>query len=210
MQNAHGTVRIADFGLARFVDDAAAALTSTGHIMGTSLYLAPERALGKPAGPGSDVYALGCVLYQLVVGEPPFKADTSTAVLHVHVDATPRHPRCGIRSCPGRSRSICSGCWRSSRKTVRARRRLPTGSPAGPGAPAPSRLAGPKVPGTARNMTQRSGIRSDCEAGPPFRACRCRAACSRGAAQGCFPAGMPRINHAVCSQPVTWQFVTRR
>ena len=92
MQNADGTVKIADFGIARFVDDPSAALTSTGQIVGTSLYLAPERALGRAAGPGSDIYALGCVLYQLLVGEPPFTADSLTAVLHMHVDAAPAPP----------------------------------------------------------------------------------------------------------------------
>ncbi|MET8680766.1 protein kinase [Streptomyces sp. NPDC004647] len=89
MRDADGTVKISDFGIARFVDDASAALTSTGQIVGTSLYLAPERALGKPTGPGSDVYALGCVLYNLLAGHPPFQADTPTAVLYMHVDAQP-------------------------------------------------------------------------------------------------------------------------
>jgi serine/threonine-protein kinase len=97
MQDSHGAVKIGDFGIARFVDDASAALTSAGQIVGTSLYLAPERALGKPAGPGSDVYALGCVLYQLLAGEPPFQAATAPAVLHLHVDAPP--PPASLR-CP--------------------------------------------------------------------------------------------------------------
>jgi serine/threonine-protein kinase len=97
MQDALGAVKIGDFGIARFVDDASAALTSAGQIVGTSLYLAPERALGTPAGPGSDVYALGCVLYQLLAGEPPFQADTAAAVLHLHVEAPP--PSASLR-CP--------------------------------------------------------------------------------------------------------------
>lgn len=92
MQSADGTVKIGDFGIAQFVNDPSAALTSTGQIVGTSLYLAPERALGTPAGPGSDVYALGCVLYQLLVGAPPFQADTLTAVLHQHINAAPAPP----------------------------------------------------------------------------------------------------------------------
>ena len=92
MQDADGTVKIGDFGIARFVDDASAALTSAGHIVGTSFYLAPERALGRTAGPASDVYALGCVLYQLLVGEPPFRADTAASVLHLHVAVPPTPP----------------------------------------------------------------------------------------------------------------------
>ncbi|MFJ7019810.1 serine/threonine-protein kinase [Streptomyces sp. NPDC101117] len=91
--DADGTLKIGDFGIARFLDDPGAALTATGQIVGTSLYLAPERALGKPAGPASDVYALGCVLYQLLTGRPPFNADTAVAILHQHLDATPVPPR---------------------------------------------------------------------------------------------------------------------
>jgi len=91
--DADGTVKIGDFGIARFMDDPSAALTATGQIVGTSLYIAPERALGKPAGPASDVYSLGCVLYQLLTGNPPFRADTPIAILHQHLDAAPVPPR---------------------------------------------------------------------------------------------------------------------
>ena len=91
--DADGTLKIGDFGIARFMDDPAAALTATGQIVGTSLYIAPERALGKPAGPASDVYSLGCVLYQLLTGAPPFQADSAIAILHQHLDAAPTPPR---------------------------------------------------------------------------------------------------------------------
>ncbi|WP_345655266.1 serine/threonine-protein kinase [Streptomyces siamensis] len=91
--DADGTLKIGDFGIARFVDDPAAALTTTGQIVGTSLYLAPERALGRPAEPACDVYALGCVIYQLLTGRPPFQADTAVAILHQHLDTAPVPPR---------------------------------------------------------------------------------------------------------------------
>ncbi|WP_409473640.1 serine/threonine-protein kinase [Streptomyces sp. HC307] len=99
--DADGTVKIGDFGIARFLDDSAAALTAAGQIVGTSLYLAPERAVGRSAGPASDVYSLGCVLYQLLTGRAPFQADTALAILHQHLDAPPVPPReLGIRLPP--------------------------------------------------------------------------------------------------------------
>ncbi|WP_408649356.1 serine/threonine-protein kinase [Streptomyces herbicida] len=62
------TAKIADFGIARFAQEAASSLTATGKIIGTADYLAAERALGRPAQPASDVYSLGCVLYELLTG----------------------------------------------------------------------------------------------------------------------------------------------
>ncbi|WP_374050413.1 protein kinase domain-containing protein [Streptomyces roseicoloratus] len=93
LMDADGTVKLADFGIARFVDDPSAGLTTTGQIVGTGLYLAPERALGQPASPASDVYSLGCVLYQLLTGQTPFRADTATALLYQHIDTPPAPPR---------------------------------------------------------------------------------------------------------------------
>ncbi|GAA1660165.1 hypothetical protein GCM10009744_62180 [Kribbella alba] len=89
-----GLVKVADFGIARFDADADAdaTLTGTGQIIGTSQYLAPERALGGTAGAASDVYALGCVLYQLVSGQPPFLADDPASIMYQHVEMAPTRP----------------------------------------------------------------------------------------------------------------------
>ncbi|MGP3980197.1 serine/threonine-protein kinase [Streptomyces sp. KR80] len=90
---ADGSVKVADFGIARIQGAAATALTTTGEVLGTSAYLAPERGMGRAAGPEADVYALGCVLYELVCGRPPFTGDAVAAVVYQHVDAAPVPPR---------------------------------------------------------------------------------------------------------------------
>lgn len=89
---ADGIVKVADFGIASVPGQGATTLTATGQIIGSSRYLAPERARGGRAGQPSDVYALGCVLYQLVTGQPPFTADNPTAILYQHVDTDPVPP----------------------------------------------------------------------------------------------------------------------
>ena len=89
---ADGTVKVADFGIARVPGDASSTLTATGQIIGSTHYLAPERARGGQAGKPSDMYALGCVLYQLVTGAPPFTAEHPTAILYQHVDTPPAPP----------------------------------------------------------------------------------------------------------------------
>ncbi|MDX6263676.1 MAG: eukaryotic-like serine/threonine-protein kinase [Kribbellaceae bacterium] len=84
-----GTVKVADFGIARFLTDDA---EDGGGILGTSYYLAPERARAEPVGPAADIYSLGCVLYQLLTGDPPFVADTPTGVLRQHLAGIPARP----------------------------------------------------------------------------------------------------------------------
>ncbi len=80
-------VKVADFGIARTLD--ATSLTRTGAVMGSAHYLAPEQARGDRAGPASDLYALGVVLYEMLAGRAPFEGETPVAVALKHVNDPP-------------------------------------------------------------------------------------------------------------------------
>ena len=86
-----GSVKVLDFGIARALDSHT--LTQTATVLGTSAYMSPEQALGQPADARSDIYSLGCVLYEMLTGEPPFTAEVSAAVLHQHVRVEPKPAR---------------------------------------------------------------------------------------------------------------------
>jgi serine/threonine-protein kinase len=76
--------KVVDFGIAKGVEDTAG-LTRTSGLIGTAAYLSPEQVSGKAATPASDVYAVGCLLYACLAGEPPFGGDTAVAVAMKHL-----------------------------------------------------------------------------------------------------------------------------
>jgi tetratricopeptide (TPR) repeat protein/TolB-like protein len=82
---------VADFGVARAIEEAGETrLTETGIAIGTPAYLSPEQASGERELDGrSDVYALGCVLYEMLAGEPPFTGPTVESIVHKHLTAEP-------------------------------------------------------------------------------------------------------------------------
>jgi serine/threonine-protein kinase len=91
-----GAVKVMDFGIARALADASS-VTQTAAVIGTAQYLSPEQARGEKVDARSDVYSLGCVLYEILTGEPPFIGDSPVAVAYQHVREDPippseRHP----------------------------------------------------------------------------------------------------------------------
>src|SRR5205823_12079115 len=101
----HGQVKVLDFGIARTVQDTT--ITQPAFAIGTAAYMPPERVQGQPGDERSDIYALGCLLYALLTGRPPFVADDAVAILHQQVHADPVPPgRAGARVPPGLERLV--------------------------------------------------------------------------------------------------------
>ena len=92
MITATGSVKVMDFGIARALGDATSSMTQTAAVIGTAQYLSPEQARGHSADPRSDIYASGCVLYELITGQPPFQGESPFSVAYQHVQSTPVPP----------------------------------------------------------------------------------------------------------------------
>ncbi|MFJ5883512.1 protein kinase [Kitasatospora cineracea] len=84
-----GGVKVVDFGIARAGSSAGPQLTQTASVLGTAAYLSPEQATAAPVDGRADLYAVGCVLYEMLTGAPPFTADTPVAVTFKHVTEYP-------------------------------------------------------------------------------------------------------------------------
>ncbi|MDQ3469192.1 MAG: serine/threonine protein kinase, partial [Actinomycetota bacterium] len=82
-----GRAKLADFGIAKRLDDLSGDLTLTGQFVGTPRYLAPEQVVGEPVTAATDLYAVGVVLFEMVSGRPPFDAGTPLATAIAHRDA---------------------------------------------------------------------------------------------------------------------------
>jgi serine/threonine-protein kinase len=85
---------VCDFGLARAIDQSTTDSSSNGLVVGTPSYMSPEQAMArKDIGPASDVYALGCVVYEMLTGDPPFTGPSAQAIFARHVADAPRSMR---------------------------------------------------------------------------------------------------------------------
>jgi len=85
-----GTAKLGDFGLAVSLDRSR--LTMEGMMVGTVAYMPPEQALGRQPDARSDLYSLGCVLYEMVTGRPPFLGDDAVAIISQHINTAPVAP----------------------------------------------------------------------------------------------------------------------
>jgi serine/threonine-protein kinase len=90
MMSGTGQIKVMDFGIARALASGQATMTQTSAVIGTAQYLSPEQARGETVDARSDVYAVGCVLYELLVGHPPFTGDNPVSVAYQHVREEPR------------------------------------------------------------------------------------------------------------------------
>jgi serine/threonine-protein kinase len=92
MLTQNGQVKVMDFGIARALASGATTMTQTSAVIGTAQYLSPEQARGEAVDARSDVYAGGCVLFELLCGHPPFVGDSPVSVAYQHVREDPKPP----------------------------------------------------------------------------------------------------------------------
>ena len=92
MLTSTGAVKVMDFGIARAIEDSASTVTQTHTVVGTAQYLSPEQARGESVDARSDLYSTGCLLYELLTGQPPFQGDSAVAIAYQHVREIPKRP----------------------------------------------------------------------------------------------------------------------
>jgi predicted ATPase/class 3 adenylate cyclase len=96
--SADGTAKIGDFGLAVALEQSR--LTMHGMLVGTVAYMPPEQALGSETTVRADFYSLGCMLYEMITGRPPFISDNPSAVISQHINTPPVAPSWHAEACP--------------------------------------------------------------------------------------------------------------
>ena len=92
MVTPNGGVKVMDFGIARALDGAVVGLTQSWSVVGTAQYMSPEQARGEPVDARSDLYSVGCLLFELLTGQPPFVAESMVAVAYKQIAELPPPP----------------------------------------------------------------------------------------------------------------------
>ena len=92
MINSHGDAKVMDFGIARAMTDLSTSFTATSSVMGTAQYLSPEQARGENVDARSDIYATGCVLFELLTGQAAFSGESPVSIAYQHVNELPKAP----------------------------------------------------------------------------------------------------------------------
>jgi TolB-like protein/tetratricopeptide (TPR) repeat protein len=163
----HGHAAIADFGIARALAGAGSALTTAGVSLGTPAYMSPEQAAGDPAlDHRTDVYSLGCTLYEMLTGTPPYAGQSPQALMAKHLTEPVPDPRTARPEVPA---AAAAAVRRAMAKAARdrfgtaAELRAALGeAPAGPGAPPLPRRARPfrrpTVPAAAAMLAVALGV----------------------------------------------------
>jgi eukaryotic-like serine/threonine-protein kinase len=107
--HADSYVKLLDFGIAKLLDPTRTNLTQTGVVMGTPLYMSPEQCLGREVGAGTDIYAMGVLLYRLFAGRHPFVGTVTTELAIKHVTEPPPPPS-SFRPLPGELERLILEC----------------------------------------------------------------------------------------------------
>src|SRR2546427_67217 len=108
MLSSDGAVKVMDFGIARTTNGES--LTQTAAVLGTATYFSPEQAQGEAVDARSDIYALGCVLFEMLTGHPPFSGENPVAVAYKHVQEDPPHPSDEAHGVPPELEAIVMRC----------------------------------------------------------------------------------------------------